>query len=144
MDDLARVVAHGLGNRASGVACRADGDAWCVDLLGIRLAEWLPRIEVPVRVTWRLDATSQRLRIDGRVRLTGLVSWLLVPSQHLGGGRLAIDALVMALGLGGAVVGRDNTGVDLDLARIPGGWRLVDLAVVDGAESGLVASFLFT
>ena len=146
MDDLAQVVAHSLGDRTSGVLCRREGDALLVDLLGIRLSAWLPRIDVPVRVTWVLDALMRRVRVEGRVRLSGLASLLLVPGQHFGGGRVAIDALVAAVGLIGAVVARDNTGVDLDLARAPGGntWQLSDLAIVDGAEPGLVASFHLT
>lgn len=141
MVDLARLVAGGLRGRAREVACAGDGaEAMRIDLRGIRLAEWLPRIDVPVRVTWALAAERRRLRIDARVRLTGLASLLLVPGQHLGGGRMAIDALVDALGLDAAVVARDNTGIDLDLARLAG-WRLTRLAVADGADPGLAGTF---
>lgn len=138
MDDLARLVANGLRGRARDIGCRAEGDALLVDLLGIRLADWLPRVDVPVRVTWTLATGRRRLRIDARVRLGGVASLLLVPGQHLGGGRLAIDALVAALGLGPAVVARDNTGIELDLARLAG-WRLTDLTVRGGADAGVLA-----
>ena len=142
LDDLTRVVAHGVAARANGVAFRADGGALLIDLRGVALSEWLPRVDVPVRVTWRLDARGQRLRLEGRVRLGGIASLLLVPGQHLGGGRMAIDALIAAIGLSAAVVARDNTGVELDLARASGGaWRLESLTLSDGLHAGLVASF---
>lgn len=143
MDDLSRVVTHGLRERGCRAECRSDGDALLIDLFGISLSEWLPRFNVPVRVTWTLDVAAQRLQVEGRVRLGGLTSLLLVPGQHLGGGRLAIDALIAAVGMRAAVVARDNTGVEIDLARAPGGdaWRLRGLELVDGAQRGLVGSF---
>ena len=143
MDDLTQAVTHGLRERGSRAQCRSDGEALLIDLIGLTLSEWLPRIDVPVRVTWKLDVGAQRLRVEVRVRLSGLASLLLVPGQHLGGGRLAIDALVMAAGLRAAVVARDNTGVEIDLARAPGGdaWRLAGLGLDDGAEPGLVGLF---
>ena len=124
-----------------------DGEALQIDLSGMRLTDWLPRVDVPVRVTWTLAPTTQRLRIDGRVRLHGLASLLLVPGQHLGGGRVVIDALIAAAGLSGAVVGRDNTGLDLDLAKVPGhacGLRLTALTLLGGTEPGLAGTFQLT
>ena len=138
MDDLARLVDGGLRGRGRDVACRADGGAVLIDLLGVRMTEWLPRVDVPVRLTWSLAVEKRRLRIDARVRLGGLASLLLVPGQHLGGGRLAIDALIAALALGPAVVARDNTGVELDLARLPG-WRLTHLMIQGGTDPGVLA-----
>lgn len=120
LDDLARLMAGGLGARAQAVAVRVHPDdrrALLVRVEGLLVAQWLPRVTADVRIDLHLVPAAHRLALRYHVHFGRLSSLLLVPGQHLGGGRRVADALVAALALDDAVVARSDTGLRLDLDR---------------------------
>ncbi len=119
LDDVERLVAPRLRDRAEAIACRTDGTDLHLEFTGLRLSTWLPRCAA----TLRLSATithDQVLSVGYRVAIDGLAGAMLAAAQRLGGGRLVAQWLVDALGARAGLRTCGDTSLEIALADL--GW----------------------
>lgn len=139
-DDLARLVARGLGDRVRSVQCTVADGAVRFTLTGLDASRWLPRLDLDIAVEPILHIESQHVELRWQIRPSSLTGMVAVPAQHLGVGAKVIDALIDRLGWQEAVVSRDNSTIVIALCRLAAlqrlgvvvrGFTLIDALVVD-------------